>query len=225
MTAVATRTLAETLVDGIEAVRSRIAVGLASEPRLEGTGIAVLGVRVVSLSLEKDVERALKTPERERIQGEADRASYARRAQAVDQERAIAENELANQVELATREEELVVRRGATERRRAQEQAAAAQVQAQAAAERAGIEAAAAAGRTRVEAEARADAARALDAAKADAERTSYETLAAAGPELLRALALRDLAEAVAGVDSLTVTPDLVTGLLGRVLPAGRESS
>ena len=66
---------------------------------------------------------------------------------------------------------------------------------------------------------------RALDAAKADAERTSYETLAAAGPELLRALALRDLAEAVAGVDSLTVTPDLVTGLLGRVLPAGREAS
>ena len=225
VTAVATRTLAETLVDGIEAVRSRIAVGLASEPRLEGTGIAVLGVRVVSLSLEKDVERALKTPERERIQGEADRASYARRATAVDQERAIAENELANQVELATREEELVVRRGATERRRAQEQAAAAQVQARAAAERAGIEAAAAAGRTRVEAEARADAARALDSAKADAERTSYETLAAAGPELLRALALRDLAEAVAGVDSLTVTPDLVTGLLGRVLPAGREAS
>lgn len=217
VTAVAARSLEQTLVDGIDAVRTRIAHGLASEGRLEGTGIAVLGVRVVSLSLEKDVERALKTPERERIQGEADRAGYARRAQAVDQERAIAENELANQVELATREEELVVRRGSTERRRAQEQAAAARVVAEAGAERSGIESLAAAERTRVEADARADATRAVGVATAETERASYETLATAGPDLLRALALRDLAEAVAGIDNLTVTPDLLTGLLARM--------
>ncbi len=53
VTAVAGRTLSQTLVDGTDAVRSRIARGLATEPRLEGTGIAVLGVRVISLSLEK----------------------------------------------------------------------------------------------------------------------------------------------------------------------------
>lgn len=225
VTAVAGRTLSQTLVDGTDAVRSRIARGLATEPRLEGTGIAVLGVRVISLSLEKDIERALKTPERERIQGEADRSSFARRAQAVDQERAIAENELANQVELARREEDLVTRRGTTERRRAEEHAAAARIeaQAQAQAERTGIESVAAAGRTRLEAQARAEASTAVGRAQAEIERATYDTLAAAGPELLRALALRELAEAVAGIDNLTVTPDLVTGMLAKM--AGTPSA
>ena len=53
---------------------------------------------------EPDVERALQTPARELVQQEADRATFERRALAVDSERAIAENELANQIELATRE-------------------------------------------------------------------------------------------------------------------------
>ena len=65
------------------------------------------------------VERALQTPTRERVQQEADRATFERRALAVERERAIAENELQNQIELARREEQLVAQRGANERRRA----------------------------------------------------------------------------------------------------------
>jgi regulator of protease activity HflC (stomatin/prohibitin superfamily) len=100
--------LASALVDGVAAVRERIADGLAAEPRLPATGIEVVAVRVVALRPEPEVERALRTPAREQIQQDADKATYERRAVAVERERAIAENELASRIELARREEQLV---------------------------------------------------------------------------------------------------------------------
>ena len=117
--------LASALVDGVAAVRERVASGLAAEPRLPATGIEVVAVRVVALRPEPEVERALRTPAREQIQQEADRATYERRAVAVERERAIAENELASQIELARREEQLVEQRGTNARREAEENAAA----------------------------------------------------------------------------------------------------
>ncbi len=105
-------TLAAALVDGVASVRERIAGGLGAEPRLPATGIEVVAVRVVALRPEPEVERALRTPAREQIQQEADKATYERRAVAVERERAIAENELASQIELARREEQLVDQRG-----------------------------------------------------------------------------------------------------------------
>ena len=80
---------------------------------------------MVAVRTEPEVERALQTPTRERIQGDADKATFERRALAVEQESAIAENELASQIEIARREEELVAQHGANERLRATEQAAA----------------------------------------------------------------------------------------------------
>jgi hypothetical protein len=65
-------------------------------------------------------------PRRPRQIGQqADDAAFARRAAAVDKERAIAENELGNRIELARREANLVEQEGANERRRATEKAAA----------------------------------------------------------------------------------------------------
>ena len=90
--------LAGALVDGVASVRSRVAEGLAAEPRLPATGIDVVAVRVVAIRPEAEVERALRTPAREQIQQEADRATYERRAVAVERERTIAENELASQI-------------------------------------------------------------------------------------------------------------------------------
>lgn len=225
---IARRTLAQTLLDGIDAVRNQIWAGLQDEPRLAGTGIAVLGVRVVKLSLERDVERALQATERERIQGEADRAGFQRRAQAVDQERAIAENELANQIELARREEDLVTRRGATERRRAAEQAAAEQIAVEASITRRDLEQTAQAERTRIAAQAKADqtrvtaqaqaaADRVTGAVTAELEREHYAVLAQAGPQLLTALAARELAAALGTVEQVTITPDLLTQWVSRL--------
>ncbi|SDB83935.1 SPFH domain / Band 7 family protein [Sanguibacter gelidistatuariae] len=198
--------LAAALTEGLRATRQAITVGLAGEERLTTTGLQVLGVRVLSIRPEADVERALRTPAREAIQLEADRATYDRRATAVDMERAIAENELGNKIELATREQQLVVQEGANARRVAQEQAAAEAIRATAAAERTQV--------TTV-----ADAARIRDIGAAEGERERAAMAAFDGVDrtVLMALALRDLAQNLPAIGQLTVTPDLLTGMLGRL--------
>ncbi|MGH3305133.1 MAG: SPFH domain-containing protein, partial [Streptosporangiaceae bacterium] len=112
---IAASPLATVLADGVGQVRDRILSGLTADPRLAETGVAVMGVRVVAIRPEPDVEKALRTPAREQIQQEADRATYERRAVAVQRERAIAENEMLNQIELARRETEVIEQRGAYE--------------------------------------------------------------------------------------------------------------
>ncbi|HEY0216821.1 MAG TPA: SPFH domain-containing protein [Cellulomonas sp.] len=203
----ATMSLTEALTAGLLAVRDVVVAGLATEPRLTATGIEVLGVRVLAIRPERDVERALQTPAREQVQAEADRATYERRALAVDRERAIAENELGNKIELAGREQQLVVQQGANARRTAEEQAAADAVRATAEADR-------------VRLRATAEAARIREVGEAEAERQKLAMAAYAGVDrqVLAALAVRDLAEHLPAIGSVTVTPDLLTGVLGRLL-------
>ncbi len=129
--------LTDALVGGVAAVRAAITAGIADDPRLVATGIAVIGVRVVAIRPEPEVEKALRTPTREQVQQEADRATYERRAVAVERERAISENELQSQIELARREEQLVGQRGTNARRAAEEDAAAGQIATEAEAQRA----------------------------------------------------------------------------------------
>src|SRR5947207_368771 len=74
------------------AVRERIAQGLTADPRLADSGVAVVATRVIALRAEPEMERALQTPTREQVQQDADKATYERRAVAVERERAIAEN-------------------------------------------------------------------------------------------------------------------------------------
>jgi regulator of protease activity HflC (stomatin/prohibitin superfamily) len=93
--------LTEALTAGIVPVREAVSVALSGDPRLTDTGVSVVSARVVAIRPEPDLERALQTPTRESIQQEADRATYARRARAVEQERAIAENEMQSKIELA----------------------------------------------------------------------------------------------------------------------------
>jgi hypothetical protein len=93
---------------------------------------AVVGVRVVALRPEPEVEKAMRTPTREQVQQQADKATFECRAVAVERERAIGENELQTQIELARREEQLVSQRGANARREAEENAAAGAIAAEA---------------------------------------------------------------------------------------------
>jgi regulator of protease activity HflC (stomatin/prohibitin superfamily) len=231
--------LASALVDGVGAVRDRIAAGLAAEPRLPATGIEVVAVRVVALRPEPEVERALRTPAREQIQQEADRATYERRAVAVERERAIAENELASKIELARREERLVEQRGTNTRREAEEGAAADKVRAEAEASRAvrlaEAEAArqvaladaeaqrterlaeAEATRTARLARAEAEAARAVGEARAQAQAAWLRVHADVDVAVLHALTGTRLAENLPHIDSVTVSPDVLTGLLSRL--------
>ncbi|MFF1546513.1 SPFH domain-containing protein [Streptomyces sp. NPDC058291] len=248
--------LSSALVDGVTAVRERVAAGLAAEPRLPATGIEIVAVRVVALRPEPEVERALRTPAREQIQQEADRATYERRAVAVERERTIAENELASQIELARREEQLVEQRGTNTRREAEENAAADKVRAEAEATRSVRMAEAEAARSvklteaeaarqvrladaeaqRTERLAQAEAARTVRLARAEAEaaREVGEARAQAQAAWLRvhgdvevatlhALTGTRLAENLPHIDSVTISPDVLTGLLSRLGAGERE--
>lgn len=195
------------LADGVVAVRDRIRAGLAEDDtRLAQTGAAVLDVRVVAVRAEPEVEKALQTTAREKVQQEADRATYERRAMAVQRERAISENELQNQIELARQEEQLLAQRGANARRQAEEAAAANRIETEAEASREERLTLVKAAGTRALGEAQA--------AGEAARLTAYRDL----PEqVLYGLALKELAANVPNIDSLVVTPDLLAPLLKRL--------
>jgi len=203
MDAMATMTLRAAVASGGGTLRQVVTAGLQADERLASTGITVLGARVRSVRAEADMERFLQTPAREQAQTEADKSTFERRALAVERERAIAENELANRIELAVREQELVTQEGANARTRAAEAAAAALIEANGASERQGLLAQADAHSARVVGEAQAAAEAARVAAYAGVER-----------QVLAVLAVRDLAGHLPSITNLTITPDLVTGVL-----------
>ena len=200
------RTLDEALrADLAELGRAATAM-LADDTRLIDLGIEIVGVRFSLLRAEPDVERALQTPAREAIQQDADKATFARRAVAVEREAAIGENELTNQVELARRQEELVQARGRNARIEAEQAAVAATIAAESDADR-----------VRTDAQARADAERALGEAAGAAEQARMAALQDVPVGILTALALRELAGSLPRIEHLTVTPDLLTDLVGRL--------
>ncbi|MDH5520932.1 MAG: SPFH domain-containing protein, partial [Acidimicrobiia bacterium] len=143
---------------------------------------------------------------RERVQQEADKATFDRRAMAVESERAIAENELQNQIELARREETLVNQVGQNERQRATNEATANRilVESQVAEQRA-------------KDEAKAEGIRQVGEAQADVEEAKMRVVQSVDQGVLLALAARDLARNVPRISNLTVTPDLVVPMLARL--------
>lgn len=209
----ATADLTAAMASGVGPVRSVIADGLASDARLAETGIAVVGVRVVAVRPEPEVEKALRTPTREQVQQEADKATFERRAVAVERERAIGENELQTQIELARREEQLVAQRGANARREAEENAAAGTVATDAEARR-----------TVTLAEARAQGTRLAGAAQGDAEAARVGAYRDVSETVLLALAVKELAANLPKIETLVLSPDLVSKALAQ-LGTGKAAS
>lgn len=199
-------TLPQALAEGMATVRARMAAGLADDVRIVDTGLAVIDVRVVALRAEPEVERALQTPMREEVQQEADKATYGRRAQAVGHERAIAENEMQNQIELAKREAMLVEQKGQNDRMRATEQAAAGYIDAEAKA-----------AAQRLLADARAHATRAVGAAEAEAEEAKIAAYRDIEAATILGLAVKELAGNLPQIGTLNLTPDLLTGLVAQL--------
>jgi len=206
----AAMTLPRALAEGMAGLRARMAAGLAGDARITDLGLAIVDVRVVAVRAEADVERALQTPTREQVQQDADKATYERRALAVEREGAIAENELQNQIELARREEQLVEQKGQNERKRATEQAAASRIQAEARA-----------GEQRLLAGAKAEATRAVGTAEADAEAARLAAYRDLDATTLLGLAAKELAGNLPAIGTLNLTPDILTTLLGRLAGGG----
>jgi regulator of protease activity HflC (stomatin/prohibitin superfamily) len=189
----------ELLALGQERVRQDILAGFHSEESLLALGIEIVSVRVSSIKPTPDLEKALETRTREKIQQEADEAMFERRALAVEKERAIAENELQNRIELATREERLITQQGQNDKRRAVELAEAERIAAAADAERAGIAATA-----------EAESIRVVEQARVNAERERMDIYRQLPTSASLGLAARELAGKLEKIEHLNLSPDIL---------------
>jgi regulator of protease activity HflC (stomatin/prohibitin superfamily) len=105
--------LVEAVQRGAEVISLAVDAALRADPAIAGLGLELVSVQVVRVAPTAELEKALQTPTRETVQQRADEAVFQRRALAVEKERAIKENEVATEIELARRQEVLVRQQGA----------------------------------------------------------------------------------------------------------------
>jgi regulator of protease activity HflC (stomatin/prohibitin superfamily) len=197
------------LDQAVDVIRDQIQLGLVAAPSISSLGVEIVATRIASVKPTAEMEKALQMPTREKIQEEADQATFGRRALAVEKERAIAENELANQIELAKREEQLIGQRGQNEKKRITDES-----------ENKRIEAEGAARNIRLNAGAQAESIKVLEGARVNAERERMDIYRELPPAALMGLAARELAGKLQSIQHLNLSPDLLGSLLERVLGA-----
>jgi len=189
------------LAEGVMPIRDVIEKALQTAPALAQMGVEIVTARISAIKPSAELEKALEAPTRERIKQDADEAAYARRATAVQNERAIAENEMQNRIELARREHALFAQQGENARRQAHDAADAAKIAAEAKAERISV----------------------IEGARTLLERERLDFLRTIDPAQLVALAAREFAVKVSAIEHFNVTPDLLAllkdGLGGHALP------
>ncbi len=185
----------ELLEAGVAPLQEAILTAFAGDRTLPGMGLELVGVSVSNLAPSSELSRALQAPTFESLQQQADEATFARRALAVEKERAIAENELNNQIELASRQKELIAREDSNARSKAEAEAAARKINSDGEAERI----------------------RVVDQAKADMERARIDVYRNLPPAMLLAMAAQEFATKVDRIDNLTVTPDMLAGLASQM--------
>ncbi len=198
------------LTDGVEELSERIQVGLIGADDLEAAGLEVITLQVSKIAPTSELEKALQAPQREAIQTVSDEAVFQRRALAVEKERAIAENELQNQIELAKREEDLIAQAGLNEQRRVREEAEANRVAAESQAEVA-----------RFASDAKAAGIQAIEEARVDAEQNRMAIYRDMPQQVLMGLALQEMAKNIGGIEHLSLTPELIGSLIERLAGAG----
>lgn len=102
---------------------------LREEQSLNTMGVECLSLFFTAIKATPEMSRALEAEYREALQKRADQAIYSRRAEAVEQERKIKQNEIATEVALEQRRQELVDLQGANVRKQAEFAAEAARIQ------------------------------------------------------------------------------------------------
>lgn len=231
---VAAAPLREVLAQGADRIRERIEAALVADPSIAGLGLEAVSVRISSVRPAPDLEKALEAPARERFQQQADEAAFARRALAVEKERAIQENELKNRIELARRQEELILQQGKNARSQAGEEAEAQRIAADAKAARGRVEAEAAAHqvraagdaeayRTRVQGEADAAALELAERVRVGAERGRMEAVRDVPPAVLLGLAAQAIAGKLERIERVNLGDGSLGPTLERLLDAGAK--
>lgn len=109
-------TLEEALL-GADGLGETITQRVRAETGLAALGVECVGLHIISVKPTPEMAKALEAEHREALQMRADQALYARRAEAVEQERKIKQNELSTQTNLEQQRQALVDLEGENARR------------------------------------------------------------------------------------------------------------
>lgn len=187
---------------GAAVIEAAVTAGLRASESMTMLGVEPVHVSVTNVTATPEMARALEAESRERLQQEADMAIYARRNNAVSEERTIRESEL--NTEIAVEEKKRQIRETQTQADIAIEERRRQLVELQAANERTSAE----------------TKAFALDAMLRPLAGLEWEKLAAlsgggaADSRIAIAQAFRRLAENAQRIGTLSITPDLLQSLL-----------
>jgi hypothetical protein len=201
--------------DLVKTVKAR----LAGSGEIVSLGLEVLGLSILAIKPTPETARALEAETREKLLREADEAIYSRRNSAVEQERAIKENEL--NTEIAVENKKRQIREAQMEAERAvQEKANLLKKEALEA--NIGLEdrrkqlVAVAAENAKTEADARAYGVSSTMQALSTADPKILQALASTGmkPEQLIAFAFQELAGKAEKIGQLNISPDLLRELM-----------
>ncbi len=192
---------------------------IATSPEISALGIEVIGLSILAIKPTPETARALEAETREQLLRGADEAIFLRRNAAVEQERAIKENELNTEVAVENkkrqiREAQMDAERAVQEKKHLLEDAA---LEAGIALEdkRKGL-VTLAADNAKAEADARAYGVSATMQALGSADPRILQALANNGmkPEQLIAVAFQEIAANVDKIGQLNISPDLLRELL-----------
>jgi len=104
-----------------EAIRSakpvehKITDGLINSTAIKMLGIEILSINILAIKATPEMERALETETREKLQQEADQAIYERRNFAVEQERIIKESELNTEIAVEEKRKQIAEKQAQTD--------------------------------------------------------------------------------------------------------------
>jgi regulator of protease activity HflC (stomatin/prohibitin superfamily) len=200
----------EAVRSGAEVVRKSILDALRSDTEIAEMGITVVEAQVVKVAPTAELEKALQTPTREAIQQKADEAGFSRRANAVEKERVIKENELATELELAKRQELLIEQQGRNKLMAIQREAESEKQRVTATLERGQLEAQGYVTALAVRAEGEANARRMQDAVALETEARRIEIFRGAPTSVVYGFAAQTLANKLSTIQHLNITPDLL---------------
>ena len=202
-----------------ESIVRKVRGALAESVEISQLGLEVLGLSILAIKPSPETARALEAETREQLLKEADEAIYSRRNSAVEQERAIKENELNTEVAVENkrrqiREAQMDAERAVQEKRaQLQQSEMFASIELE---ERRKSLVALAAGNARTEADARAYGISAAMQAIGTVNPAPLQALASVGmkPDQLIAVAFQELAGRADRIGQLNISPDLLRELM-----------
>jgi len=201
----------------VQAVKAR----LVAAEEITSLGLEVLGLSILAIKPTPETARALEAETREKLFREADEAVYARRNSAVEQERAIKENELNTEIAIETKKRQIRETQMDAERAVQEKEGL---LKKEALETNIGLEerrksmVALAAENAKAEADARAYGVSSTMKALGSADPKILQALASTSmkPEQLIAYAFQELAGKAEKIGQLNISPDLLRELMGR---------